>query len=101
MRSVSPVFSEAEVEFEKVIALDQPQYEPIITLPIDLHLKDESGETVEIKQRFAMAVRFRFSDEERKAITAGADLIATELIFGNPFTPLNFQLCKPDERPAL
>lgn len=100
MDSVSPVFSEAEVEFEKVLALDQPEYQPIIVLPMDFHLRNEAGE-VEIRKCLAMAARFRLSDEDRKAVAEGADLVITEMVFGQPFTPLNLQLCKPDQKPEF
>lgn len=29
----------------------------------------------------------------------GADLIVTELTFGGPFTPLSFEIAKPNKRP--
>lgn len=83
MDSVSPVWTEAEVEWERVIALDQPEYLPIIVLPVKY---DSGGE--------GMVVRFRFTDEERKAISEGADLVVTELASGY-FTPLCLELRKP------
>ena len=102
MESVSPVFTEAEVPFERVIVLNQPQYAPIVALQIDLNTPDEEKpEEIVTKQRFAMAVRFRLNEEERIAIIKGADLVITELVFGGPFTPLNIQLCKPDEKPEI
>lgn len=88
MDSVSPVWTEVEVESEKVIALDQPEYVPLIIMPV---LFSDGTQ--------AMSVRFRFSDEERAKIAAGADLVLTELTFGNPFTPLHIELCQPNERP--
>jgi hypothetical protein len=86
MNSVSPVWTEKEVEAEHVIALDQPQYEPIILLPF----KYSDG-------TIAGSVRFRLSDEERKTIADGGDLIVTELTFGGPFTPLHLAVRMPDE----
>lgn len=88
MQSVSPVWTEDEVELERVIALDQPQYIPIIVLPVR-YSDGISG----------MVVRFRLSDEDRKAIADGADLMVSELTFGNPFTPISIQCLHPDERP--
>jgi hypothetical protein len=41
MQSVSPVYGQDEVQFEKVIALDQPEYSPLIIVPIDLHIPPE------------------------------------------------------------
>ena len=101
MHSVSPVFDEARIPLERVIALDQAQYEPIITLPIDLHVKNPEAEEIIVHPRMAMAVRFRLSDEERAKIAAGADLVVTEIVFGQPFTPLNFQFCQPSESPEF
>lgn len=86
MQSISPVFTENEVELERVIALDQPEYLPIIILPIQY----SDG-------NIGAAVRFKLSDEERRAITEGADLVVTELTFGRAFTPINIAFCKKDE----
>lgn len=88
MDSVSPVWTEEEVEIERVIALDQKQYIPIIALPVR-YSDGYSG----------MSVRFRLSDAEKQAIADGADLVITELTFGGPFTPISVQVCKPNERP--
>ncbi len=88
MDSVSPVWSEQEVEIERVIALDQPEYAPIIVLPVRFS-DGFSG----------LSVRFRLTDEERKALVDGDDLIITEMSFGGPFTPLSMQICKPDTNP--
>lgn len=88
MNSVSPVWTDAEVELERVIALDQPEYLPIIILPVAFE-GDIQG----------MSLRMRLSDDERAAIANGADLIITELTFGKRFTPLNFALCLPGQRP--
>lgn len=88
MDSVSPVWSEKEVETERVIALEQPEYLPIVGLPV----------------RFAdntpgMSVRFRLTDEERAMIAKGADLVITELTFGGPFTPLCTHVVYPGLSP--
>ena len=88
MDSVSPVWTEEEVGIERVIALDQPQYSSIIALPV--RFADSAS---------GMSVRFRLSDEERKAITDGADLVITELTFGGPFTPIHVVALNPNERP--
>ena len=87
MNSISPVFTENEVENERVIALDQPEYEPIIILPI----KYDDG--VE-----GMVVRFTFSDAERELIARGADLIIAEPCF-RTFMPLAISIAMPNERP--
>jgi hypothetical protein len=88
MHSVSPVWTEEHVENEMVIALDQEQYIPIVTLPFRF-----SDGTI------AAAVRFRLTDEERKAIAEGADLVVSELTFGNQFTPVDIKVCRPDVNP--
>lgn len=88
MDSVSPVWSEDQVPIERVIALDQEQYIPIVILPVR-YSDGLSG----------LSVRFRLTDEERKAVTEGADIIVTELTFGGPFTPLDMKVCKPNESP--
>ena len=82
MDSVSPVYTEETVRIERVIALDQPQYSPVVILPVVY----EDGTQ-------AMAVRFRFTEEERKLIADGGDLLLTELTFGrNKFTPVQLQI---------
>lgn len=88
MDSVSPVWTEEEAEIERVLALDQEDYLPIIVLPVR-YTDGYSG----------AAVRFRLTDQEKQAIADGADLVVTELTFGGPFTPIQMQLCKPNERP--
>lgn len=101
MQSVSPVFSRFEEKFERVIALEQTQYEPVIGLPIDIHATDPATGGTKILHHAAIAVRFRLNDEEREKIAAGADLVVTEMIFGKLFTPLNFQFCQSTERPEF
>lgn len=82
MDSVSPVYTEETVRIERVIALDQPEYSPIIILPVVY----ENGTQ-------AMAVRFRFTEVERQQIADGWDLLLTELTFGgNKFTPIQLQI---------
>lgn len=88
MNSVSPVWTNKEVELERVIALDQQQYSPIIVLP----MMYEDG-------TMGIAVRFSFTEQERNLIAKGADLVITELTFGGSFTPLHIQLVKPEEKP--
>lgn len=86
MDSVSPVFTEKEVHLEKVIALEQEQYFPIIGLPVIFSDLTEG-----------VAVRFRLSEEERELITNGGDIIFTELTFGRLFTPMSIKIAKPDQ----
>ena len=72
MNSVSPVYTEAEVSVEQVIALDQPEYYPIIAARVTYADKDDNVEAI------ATVTRFRFTDEERKQIAAGADLLISQ-----------------------
>jgi hypothetical protein len=88
MQSTSPVWTEEEVPVEKVIALDQEQYQPIIILPVTFNDGIQG-----------MCVRFRLSEEERKAIAEGADVVITELTFGGQFTPLQIMVCRPETCP--
>lgn len=89
MKSVSPVADEDKVPYEEVIALDQPQYEPIIILP---YIDISTGEQIQ-----ACSVRFRLTDEERKQIAEGADLILNELTFSKLFTPIQLYVRMPGE----
>ena len=57
MNSVSPVLTEAEVESEQVVALEQEQYYPIIVARILFQDKSPCS-----------MVRFQFTDEDRKLI---------------------------------
>lgn len=89
MQSISPVFTEQDTPHERVVALDQPQYEPIIILP--LRFKDGST---------ALCVRFSLSHQERQAIANGADLILTQLCEDyQRFTPTKLDLCHPNTEP--
>ena len=92
MNSVSPVLTEYEVEAEQVIALDQPQYYPIISLRVTFNDKDGNPNGV------ATLTRFRFSDKDRDAIAAGADLILSQPHHG-PLMPIGLQLAMPNEYP--
>lgn len=92
MQSVSPVLTEKEVPFEQVIALDQPEYFPIIVARITLQGADEMASR-------ATYTRFRFTDAERKAIADGADLLLSQPHHG-PLMPVALQLAKPDEYPT-
>jgi hypothetical protein len=87
MDSVSPVFTEREIESEQVVALDQKQYYPIIVARI---LFGDGS-------RCSM-VRFRFTDEERALIAQGADLIIGQPHHGS-MMPMSTQLAMPGEYP--
>lgn len=92
MNSVSPVLTEHEVEAEQVIALDQPQYYPIISLRVTFNDKDGNPNGV------ATLTRFRFSDKDRDAIADGADLLLSQPHHG-PLMPIGLQLAMPNEYP--
>lgn len=82
MDSISPVYTEETVHIERVIALDQKPYFPIIILPV------KYGDGTQ-----GMAVRFRFTEVERQQIADGWDLLLTELTFGGSlFTPVQLEI---------
>ena len=87
MNSISPVFTEREVPVEQVIALEQSGYYPIIIAQISF--QDGSQDSF---------VRFQFSDKEREAIAAGADLVISQP-YHSKFTPIGLQLAMPGEYP--
>lgn len=87
MNSVSPVFTEREVSSEYVVALEQPEYYPIIIARI-----------IYQDQSIASVTRFRFTDEERKLIAEGADLILSQPHHGQ-MMPVGLQLAMPDQYP--
>ena len=72
MNSVSPVLTETEVSAEQVIALEQKEYYPVISLQINYGGPD--GDHLSL----ATLTRFRFSDKEREAIANGADLLLSQ-----------------------
>jgi len=86
MNSISPVFNEDSQPSERVIALDQPEYAPIVILP----LTNKGG---------AMMVRFELTEVERNLIAEGANLVITELTFGPRFTPICVQVVPPGVDP--
>lgn len=101
MESVSPVFTEAEVQFEQKIAEHQEEYAMVIGLPVTLQLVDRESGKRTLVNPWGMSFRFRLSGEERAAVASGKDLILTQLNFGKPVTPMNIQFCGPGEKPVL
>lgn len=89
MDSVSPVLTLGEVAAEHVIALDQPEYLPIIVARVVY--ADGSPATL---------TRYRFTERERAAIAAGADLLISQPHHG-PLMPLGLQLAMKDCYPLL
>jgi len=92
VQSVSPVFTEYEVPAEHVVALEQKQYYPIIVLQATFNDRDGEVESI------ASVTRFRFSDEERKLIAQGADLILSQP-HHHSMMPIGLQLAWPDRYP--
>lgn len=92
MNSVSPVWTEEEVAAEQVVALGQERYYPIIVLRATFTDKDGEVESV------ASVTRFRFSDAERAAIAAGADILISQPHHGK-MMPIGLQLAMPDQYP--
>lgn len=86
MTPVSPVMPGSE-PIEVVLGKGQPEYEPLPAVYLD---------TVTCP----MITRWRLSDEERKAIAEGADVVLQQLTFRNPFQPVNLQIVMPHEFPV-
>jgi hypothetical protein len=88
MRSISPIYNEELVQCEQVIALDQPEYLPLITLAVR-----EFNNTC--------LTRWEFTDEERKIIAEGGELIIGEMLFGGPYTPIALEVCPKNTPPTM
>jgi hypothetical protein len=102
MQSVSPVFTDEEVQFEREIAKNQPQYSSVIGLPVTLRIVDQNNPT-QFKDvpDWGIAIRFRLSPEERAQVAAGLDLVVTQLTFGKQLSPMNFQFCPAKTKPVF
>lgn len=87
MESVSPVMPGSE-EIEIVLGKDQPEYTPLPAV----YLNTPS---------VPMITRWRLTEEERIAVSSGADIVLTQLTFGNPFSPIHLQVTAQDEMPVL
>jgi hypothetical protein len=88
MQSISPVYTEELVQFEQVIALDQPEYLPLITLSVP-----EYGN--------ACLARYEFSKEERELIADGADIVVAEMLFGSNYTPMALEIVPKNTKPTM
>jgi hypothetical protein len=84
--------TEQEVEAERVIALDQKEYYPIVVCRVTY--QDSDGNPIAL----ATLTRFRFSDEERQLIAKGADLILSQPHHGS-MMPVGLQLAMPERYP--
>lgn len=89
MNSVSPVFTEAEIDGERVIALEQEEYYPIIACKIEY----SNGIRAKV-------IRFKLSDKERAFIVAGADLIISQMGDFPHVWPFAIQFAMPGEYPV-
>jgi hypothetical protein len=87
MESVSPVFTEAEIKAEQVVALDQKQYKPIIVARV----RGDGGWV-------ASVTRYRFTAKELVAILEGADLLIYQPHLGD-IMPLGMALALPGQYP--
>ena len=87
MTPVSPVMPGSE-PIEVVLGKDQPQYAPLPAVYLDSTARP-------------MITRWRLSDEERRAVADGADIVLQQLTFQQPFQPVNLQIVHPHECPLF
>src|ERR1700722_17593746 len=87
MTPVSPVMPGSE-SIEIVLGKGQPEY---VELPA-VYLDPPSR---------PMITRWRLTDEERGAISIGADIVLQQLTFQQKFQPVNLQVVYSDESPVL
>jgi hypothetical protein len=88
MHSISPVYTEELVIAEQVIALDQPEYLPLVTLSVP-----EFGNPC--------LARYEFTNEERELIAAGGELIVSEMLFGGQYTPMALEIVAKGAKPNM
>ena len=93
MEPVSPVMPGSE-SIEVIYGESQPEYIPVPGVYLDTPAAP-------------VLTRWRFSDEERAQIVAGADLVLTVLRFRRkdgtprPLSPVHLQVSFSDEMPVL
>ena len=87
MYPVSPVMPGSK-EIEIVLGEGQPQYIPLPAVWIDSPARP-------------MVIRYRLTEEERRAVADGADIVMQQLTFHSPFHPVNLQVVGRDEMPVL
>ena len=83
--SIGPVVEGLE-DYEKIYALDQPQYIPLRTLP------GENG--------LSAISRWALTPEQRKAIADGADILLEVTHFGGPLAPVRMMILNERGRVA-
>jgi hypothetical protein len=81
MQPISPVLTEEFVPDEVVYAKDQPAYNPLPTL------RDQDGVVVS---------RWKLTDEERQAISEGADIHLSIHTFNGPLQPIRLEILSCD-----
>ena len=86
MASIDPVVDGLE-DFEKIYALDQPQYIPLRTLP------GENGNSA--------ITRWELTPEQRQAIVDGADIFLEVIHFKGPLAPVRMAIGKLENDPQL
>ncbi len=79
--SIGPVVEGLE-DFEKIYALEQAKYIPLRTLP------GENGNSA--------ITRWEISEEQRKAIADGADIMLEVVHFKGPLAPVRMMIVKPE-----
>jgi hypothetical protein len=87
MMPVSPVMPGSE-PIEIVLGKDQPEYNPLPAVYLDT-------------ESHPVITRWRFTEEERRAIADGADVILTQLTFNTPFSPIHLQVVAQDAMPVI
>jgi len=84
MQSVTPVLTQSEVESEQIIALDQPDFYPIVVARIQF-----------ADGQLASYARFRLTEKERALITGGADILISQPHIGR-MMPIAVQIAMPE-----
>jgi hypothetical protein len=87
MQAVSPVMPGSE-SIEIVLGKGQPEYTELPAVYLDTPSRP-------------MISRWRLSDEERKSIANGSDIVLTQFTFCLPFRPINLQIVGRDEMPLF
>ena len=84
--SIGPVVEGLE-DYEKIYALEQPEYIPLRTLP------GENGNSA--------ITRWELSPAQRQAIVDGADIFLEVIHFGGPLAPVRLAIGKQENDPKL
>ncbi len=87
MDPISPIIHPSLVEHERVIALDQPEYLPLVILAFD------TPETPTF-------TRWRLTAEERALVAQGGELVLCQLLCGRDFTPVALEIVAPGAVPS-